>query len=122
MIVSRKIIGHNIRSARIAAHLTQERAAEKVGICLLHFGRIERGEREPSIKMLTQIASVLHTSLYTLLRGCILDKENHPVIYQSSDPKMYEYGEYALALLDEYRVQIQKYYDELKLNESTASS
>ena len=122
MIVSFKIIGSNIRSARIAARLTQEQAAEKTGISTIHFGRIERGEREPTIKMLSQIASALHTSIYALLRGCILDKENHPAIFQSPDPKAHEYGEYALVILDEYRVQIQKFYEELKRMEDSAPS
>ena len=114
MIVSFQIIGSNIKAARKAAHLTQEQAAEMASISPLHFGRIERGQHEPSVRLLTQIASALHTSVFTLLRGSILDKENYPAIFESPDPKTREYGEYALVLLDAYREQIKKYYEELK--------
>ena len=114
MKASFKIIGHNIRQARKAAQLTQEQAAEQIGISPLHYGRLERGERAVSIAQLTRIADVLHTSIYLLLQDCILDKENHPVLFESPDEQTREYGEYVLLLLDEYRDQIRKYYEELK--------
>ncbi|MBR4040237.1 MAG: helix-turn-helix domain-containing protein [Clostridia bacterium] len=117
MIVSFHIIGRNIRSARRAAHLTQEQAAEKTGISALHFGRIERGEHEPSIRLLSRIASALDTSIFALLCGCILDKENHPVLFESPDPAAREYGEYVLVLLDAYQEQIRKTYEALKARE-----
>lgn len=118
MKVSLRIIGYNIRTARKAAHLTQEQAAEKAGISLLHFGRIERGEREPSIRLLTQIASALHTSTYALLQGCILNEENHPALFDSPDPDTRKYAAYALVLLDEYREQIKRYYKILETKEN----
>ena len=119
MIVSFQIIGHNIKAARKAAHLTQAQAAEKADISVLHFGRIERGKREASIRLLTRIASALDTSPHVLLRDCILDKENHAVLFDSPDPETREYAAYALMLLDAYREQIRKYYEELK-NETAA--
>ena len=114
MKASFKIIGHNIRQARKAAQLTQEQTAEQIGISPLHYGRLERGERAVSIAQLTRIADVLRTSIHILLQDCILDKENHPVLFESPDEQTREYGEYALLLLDEYRDQIRKYYEELK--------
>ena len=71
MFVSFKTIGSNIRAARKAQGLTQEQAAELLKMSQLHFGRLERGERPAALEQLAQIASVLHVSLPTLLRGCV---------------------------------------------------
>ncbi|MBQ4265991.1 MAG: helix-turn-helix domain-containing protein [Clostridia bacterium] len=119
MKASFTIIGHNIKKARKAAQLTQEQAAEQIGISPLHYGRLERGECAASIEMLTRIADTLHTSIYVLLQDCILDKENHPALFDSPNQQTREYGEYALLLLDEYRDQIRRYYEELKLEKNT---
>ena len=121
MNVSFQIIGHNIKAARKAARLTQEQAAERIGISMLHFGRIERGEREPSIQLLTRIADALNTSIYALLHDCILDPENYPAIFESPDPKTRDYGEYALLILDAYRAQIRQYYAHLRAKEDACS-
>lgn len=118
MIVSFQIIGCNIKAARKAAHFTQAQAAEKAGISPLHYGRIERGEREPSIRLLTQIASALHTSTYALLQNCVLDTGNHSVLFDSPDPDTRKYAEYVLVLLDEYREQIKRYYEKLETEEN----
>ena len=75
MFVSFKTIGSNIRAARKAQALTQEQAAELLRMSQLHFGRLERGERPASLEQLAHIASVLHVSMSSLLRGCIDDAE-----------------------------------------------
>lgn len=113
MKVSCIIIGHNIKAARTSLHLTQEQAARKAGISTSHLGQIERGELRPSMKLLSRIADALNTSVHALLQGCIPDKEKHPAIFESDDPQTQEYGEYALLILDEYREQIKRYYEEL---------
>ena len=69
--VSFKVIGQNLRSARKACRLSQEQAAEKLGMSLLHYGRLERGERKASLPQLAAAAEVLHVPFPALLEGCI---------------------------------------------------
>lgn len=74
MLVSYKVIGRNIRQARMQAGLTQEQTAEKLKISQLHFGRLERGERPASLEQLAHIAQVLHVPLASLLNGCAIEE------------------------------------------------
>lgn len=74
MIVSYKTIGRNIRSARAAIGLTQEKAALQLGISQLHWGRLERGERPAGLEQLARIAQVLGVSTASLLNGSIMDE------------------------------------------------
>ncbi len=71
MLISYKTIGRNIRAARKACRLTQEQTAELMRISVLHYGRLERGERPASLEQLAQVSQVLGTSLSALLNGCI---------------------------------------------------
>jgi len=73
MLVSHKTIGRNIRSARQEAGLTQEQAADQLGLSPLHFGRLERGERPAALEQLAQIAAVLGVTTASLLNGCVTD-------------------------------------------------
>lgn len=61
----------NIRAARKQAMLTQEQMAEALGLTVLSYGMLERGERPISLKRLAQIADILHTTVYALLDGCV---------------------------------------------------
>lgn len=113
MNISFQIIGHNIKATRTALGLTEEEAAERAGISPLDFAQIERGTQKTSSKLLAQIADALNTSIHTLLHGCILDKENHPAIFESPDSQTQEYGEYALLILNERLEQIRQFYEQL---------
>ncbi len=72
MRVSYKVIGRNIRAARMEAGLTQEQTAELLKMSQLHFGRLERGERPASLEQIANIAAELHVSTGTLLKGCVM--------------------------------------------------
>lgn len=72
MRVSYKVIGRNIRAARMEAGLTQEQTAELLKMSQLHFGRLERGERPASLEQIAGIAAELHVSTVTLLKGCVM--------------------------------------------------
>ena len=65
-----KILSQNIRSARIQAGLTQQQSADSIGMTLLHYGRLERGERRISLEQIERIAEVFSVSPYDLLDGC----------------------------------------------------
>lgn len=74
MLVSYKTIGRNIRAARLESNMTQEQASEKLRISQLHFGRLERGERPPSLELLAQIAQAFGVPFLSLLRGCVMEE------------------------------------------------
>ena len=73
MQVSYKAIGRNMRAAREAAGLTQENMADLMGISLLHYGRLERGERRISLDLVANAAQILHVSIPSLLSGMTHD-------------------------------------------------
>jgi len=53
-------VGRRIRELRLARNLTQEQLAFEAQIDLTYVGGIERGRRNPSLVVLTRIASSLH--------------------------------------------------------------
>lgn len=82
MQVSYKAIGRNMRAAREAAGLTQENMADSLGISLLHYGRLERGERRISLDLVANAAQVLRISIPTLLSGMA-----HDTVIPAASPK-----------------------------------
>jgi transcriptional regulator with XRE-family HTH domain len=69
-------LGANIRAARRAQGLTQEELALAIGTSISHIGRIERGERPPSMRTLVRLAVALHTVPEKLVEGiCQPDDE-----------------------------------------------
>ena len=62
-----KTIGAAARSAREVLGLTQEEAAEHIGISLVFYARIERGETMPSTPTLAAISQALDVSADALL-------------------------------------------------------
>lgn len=61
--------GSNLRAAREAAGLSQESVALEADIPQGHYSRIERGEVEPSMRVLVRIAAALDTTLRDLTEG-----------------------------------------------------
>lgn len=62
------IVGTNVRRARHNAGLTQEQLAHEARIDLTYAGGIERGLRNPSIKVLARIADALSVEPSDLLK------------------------------------------------------
>lgn len=62
-----KVVGENVRRLRKERGLTQEQLAMETGIDLTYLGGIERGRRNPSIKVLGNLAGVLEVLPATLL-------------------------------------------------------
>ena len=56
---SQEKVGKNIKKAREKIGLTQEQVAEKAGIHVSYYSRIERGVVNPSLEVLESIAKVL---------------------------------------------------------------
>lgn len=59
----REALGKAIRIYRIRAGMNQKELAEKLGISTNYLGMIERGDRNPSQKILEKIASTLEISI-----------------------------------------------------------
>ena len=62
----RKLFGHNIRTLRNSAGLSQEELAFKASISTNHLGQIERGLKCPTIETAAQIANALGLPLAEL--------------------------------------------------------
>ncbi len=63
----RPTLAENIRATRIAAGLTQEVAADTIGIRQSYLSALERGDRTPSMDMLKRVAVALETTPSKLL-------------------------------------------------------
>ena len=59
-------LGKAVQAARIALDWTQEDAAERIGISVPFYGRIERGHSLPSIQVLARMVQVLGISANVL--------------------------------------------------------
>jgi transcriptional regulator with XRE-family HTH domain len=62
-------LGRRIREVRKERGISQGELAEKAGISLITISRIERGERDPHVRTLAQIARGLGIPAYELLRS-----------------------------------------------------
>lgn len=51
--------GKNLRKARIAANLTQKQVAQKAGLHVNFYARVERGEENPSYASLEKVIKAL---------------------------------------------------------------
>ena len=67
--IQHKVLGQIIRKCRHRLGLTQEEAAERVGITVNFLGMVERGERNITIKNLIKISRGLNCPLAKLFKG-----------------------------------------------------
>lgn len=63
---ARELFGERIKELRIKKGMTQEDVAKTMGIDPKSFGRIERGERFPSLDAIEYIASALSVEIKDL--------------------------------------------------------
>jgi transcriptional regulator with XRE-family HTH domain len=64
----RRVLGAQLRTARIRRHLTQEALAERIGIHPSYLGSIERGRRNVPLDTLCRLAWALRVDPHELLR------------------------------------------------------
>jgi transcriptional regulator with XRE-family HTH domain len=62
-----KLIGRNVKAARVRLGLTQSKLAEKLGADNLTISRLETGVQMPPIERLNEVAAVLQVSLPVLV-------------------------------------------------------
>ncbi len=70
-----KNFGDRLRALRISAQRSQEEFAALVNIDRAAYGKLERGQINPSLITLARIAVALDTSLSGLLDGITLDAD-----------------------------------------------
>ena len=74
MAVCMKAIGRNIRDLRRNQGMTQAQTAEYLGMTGLHYGRLERGERNVSLDQLDRIAGLFSVPIRRLIAGAFPDE------------------------------------------------
>ena len=67
-LASLKMLGERIRQARRGKGLSQEALALESNIDRSYIGGVERGERNPSFRMLCMVAKTVGTDVGTLCR------------------------------------------------------
>lgn len=65
----RRALGHNIRTYRKRAKLTQEKLAERAGLSVVFLSLLENGHRSASFDSLLRIAKALKIRIESLVRG-----------------------------------------------------
>jgi transcriptional regulator with XRE-family HTH domain len=81
-------IGGAARKARKALKLSQEDAAERVGVATEVYGKYERGELRPSTPTLVKLSKALGTSVDTLIGLTADSKATTSETTEPEDPAM----------------------------------
>jgi transcriptional regulator with XRE-family HTH domain len=66
---AQKRLGQNTRERRKERRMSQTELAEKAGVALMTISRLERGEHDPHVRTLSQIAKGLGVPLLELMRS-----------------------------------------------------
>ena len=77
------ILGENIRKARKAANITQEKLSEYVNLSPAFISQIERSTRKPSLETVYDISVTLGVSVDDLLKG-VSEAKDAPVLDKMS--------------------------------------
>lgn len=75
---TRRILGWNLRTLRVAKGLSQERLAFEAGIDRSYVGRVERGSENVTLQRLESFAAVLGVTVAELLTAPKRDGDEVP--------------------------------------------
>ena len=67
------LFGEYLRSLRESSGLMQRELADSVGISASMLSRLESGEREPTVRMLRDLAKAMKVPAYSLFAAAIAD-------------------------------------------------
>lgn len=70
-----RIIGSNIKFARLQRRITQEQIAERMEITTNYYGRYERGDMRPNLDRLMQTSEILSTPIEDFFAGAYDPKD-----------------------------------------------
>lgn len=65
----RRLLGERIKELRAERGLTQEEAADRIGVFRTYMSRMESGQANPTLTMLHQIADALGVEVVELLKA-----------------------------------------------------
>lgn len=68
------VVGERIRLARVARNLTQEDVAHASGMNLSYYGKLERGQNNPTLDTLVRVADVIGAALPDLVTDLSADQ------------------------------------------------
>lgn len=63
------VFGRNVRERRVSKGITLEALAHDVGLSYSYLGELERGRRNPTLKVIEQIARALEVDALVLLQA-----------------------------------------------------
>ncbi len=66
-----QVFGLNVRRLRTERRLTQEALADAIGLAVTYVGQLERGRRNPTLKVVERFAEVLGVDPLALLTPAI---------------------------------------------------
>lgn len=72
------VFGQNVRAARRAKGITLETLAHDVGLAYSYVGELERGRRNPTLKVVERIAEALGQEPLILLDQAFAQPTGHP--------------------------------------------
>ena len=76
--------GNRLHDRRIELGMTQDQLGKAVGVSVQHIGRMERGERTPSLELLVSLSDALYTTCDYLLTGEMDDQtEAMTILYKA---------------------------------------
>lgn len=77
-----ELLGNRIKALRVANELTQEQIADKIGVSRQRYARIENGDNNITLEILSRIAAVLDVAVGDITR--VLD-EKPAVAYRTGE-------------------------------------
>lgn len=64
---ARRLLGINVRTLRLARHLSQEELAARIGVGQYYISGLENGERNPTLSTIALLADALSVTLSELV-------------------------------------------------------
>lgn len=90
---TREILRHKIRELREEQHLTQADMAEKLGLSVTGYAKIERGETNVKAERLQQIAHIFNIGVQELMTP----KEDAVIVFNNSNDNFSNSTHFSLA-------------------------
>lgn len=107
-------LGENIKALRIKKGLTQKELASKLGIAINSVSRYETNERQPSFKMLENIASALETDISDLTKYQISRNSDIPPFEEMTQQEQKEFMINTIESIQNFFKDIKKPLEELQ--------